>query len=83
MQGGLKVIGVPLSVAKEYTHLVRDRQIEYFTVSLGGMSEISKLPRRLRCGPSALYSGFRNFEAALKLAFSTLFFFEKEGQESL
>ena len=37
-----------------------------FTVSLGGMSEISdkKNPRRLRCGPSALYSGFRNFEVS-------------------
>ena len=56
-----------------------------FTVSLGGMSKISdkNLPCRLRCGPSALYSGFRNLEVALKLAFSTPFFFEKEGQESL
>ena len=37
------------------------------------ISDKKKLPRRLRCGPSALYSGFRKFEVALKLAFSTLF----------
>ena len=62
---------VSLSVAKECKlHSFGKRSSNWvFTVSssLGGMSEISdkkNLPRRLRCGPSALYSGFRNLEVA-------------------
>ena len=33
------------------------------------MSEISDKKTPTQIGPSALYSGFRNFEVALKLAF--------------